>query len=261
MTDSFYVPLGDGRYRATERTQGPWHPDHQHGGPPAALLAGALENDHPRPDLVLTRFTMDILGPIPVGEVHVHSSVIRDGRSVQCVTAELLAGGRVVARAQGWRIRVTDTEDVAAPPDNPPAPIPARSATRPPGTGPFGYFDALDWRFAAGSFAETGPVIAWLRLRTPVLPDTPPTPMQRVVAVVDSASGVSNELSFATHLFSNVDLTVHVSRPPAGEWVCLDASSTIGPHGSGLCHTHLSDEKGSLGTAAQTLFIAPRPDI
>ena len=37
---SFYVALGDGRYRATERTSGPWDARHQHAGPPSALLLG-----------------------------------------------------------------------------------------------------------------------------------------------------------------------------------------------------------------------------
>ena len=259
VDDALYEPLGDGRYRATRLTQGPWHPDHQHAGPPAALLAGAMENDHPRPDLTLTRFAMEILGPIPVGDVAVRSRVVRDGRRVQHVAAELEAGGRTAVVARGWRLRTGDTEDVASAPEPAPEPLPATSAVRPEGSGPFGYFDALDWRFARGSFDETGPVVAWMRLRGPVLPGSNPTPMQRLVGVVDSASGVSNEVSFATHLFSNVDLSVHVTRPLAGEWVCLDAASRIGPAGAGVCRARLYDEKGDLGSSSAALFIERRP--
>ena len=42
---AFFVPLGDGRYRATERTSGPWDPRHQHAGPPSALLTGRARAD------------------------------------------------------------------------------------------------------------------------------------------------------------------------------------------------------------------------
>ena len=38
MPDSFYKPDG-GRFLSTELTRGPWDPDSQHAGPPAALLA------------------------------------------------------------------------------------------------------------------------------------------------------------------------------------------------------------------------------
>ena len=42
---SFYVPLGEGLFRATELTASPWGPGSQHGGPPAALLGRTLESD------------------------------------------------------------------------------------------------------------------------------------------------------------------------------------------------------------------------
>lgn len=258
MSESLYEPLGDGRYRPTPLTQGPWDPGHQHGSPPAALLAGVMEQEHPRPDLALTRFTMEILGPIPLTDLLVRSMVVRDGRRVQYVTAELVDGERPVAVAHGWRLRSGETEDVASEPDPAPAPLPERSSPPPPGTGPFGYFEALDWRFARGAFDSPGPVIAWMRLRVPVLPDTEHTPMQRLLGVVDSSSGVANEVPFATHVFSNVDLSVHVQRPPAGEWVCVDAATRIGPVGSGVCRARLYDEKGDLGASTQALFVQPR---
>lgn len=258
MNESLYEPLGDGRYRPTRLTQGPWSPEHQHGSPPAALLAGAMELDHPRPDLALTRFTMEILGPVPLADLTVRTAVQRDGRRVQYLTAELATGDRTVAVAHGWRLRAGDTEDVASEPAPPPAALPERSAPQPAGTGPFGYFEALDWRFAHGAFDAPGPVTAWMRLRVPVLPGAEPTPMQRLLGVVDSASGVSNEVPFATHVFSNVDLSVHVQRPPAGEWICVDAATRIGPNGSGVCRARLYDEKGDFGASTQSLFVQRR---
>ncbi len=39
MPDAFFEPSGDG-FVPTELTRGPWDPDAQHAGPPAALLGG-----------------------------------------------------------------------------------------------------------------------------------------------------------------------------------------------------------------------------
>ena len=98
---AFFVPLGDGRYRATERTSGPWDPRHQHAGPPSALLTGALERTAPREDMVLARVTVEILGAVPIAEVEVETSVERPGRSVELLAGELRADGRRGAAGAG----------------------------------------------------------------------------------------------------------------------------------------------------------------
>ena len=51
------------------------------------------------------------------------------------------------------------------------------------------------------------------------------------------------------------ELTVHLPRLPEGEWVCLDAASTLQPSGVGLATSRLWDERGAIGTGAQSLFV------
>src|SRR5207247_769766 len=63
MPDAFYVPDGDA-FVATVHTRGPWSATHQHGGPPAALLARALEAQ--APGFVIPRITVDFLLPVPI---------------------------------------------------------------------------------------------------------------------------------------------------------------------------------------------------
>jgi hypothetical protein len=65
-------------------------------------------------------------------------------------------------------------------------------------------------------------------------------------------------LDWRRHLFINADLTVHLYRYPAGEWVCLDAQTLIDAAGIGLADTALLDEAGTIGRAAQSLFVAER---
>jgi acyl-CoA thioesterase len=257
MADSLYRPLGHGRFQPTELTQGPWNPRHQHGSPPAALLARQLELTGPQPDMTVSQLAIDILGPIPIGEVSVHTEVVRPGRRVQGVAAEMVADGRPVAYARAWRLRRADTETIAS--ETPPArlPMPDTAMTESP-LPDFGYFHALELRFAEGGFLLNGPAVLWTRLAVPVVPGEEPSPLQRVAGVADTASSISSELSFAAYTFSNVDFTMHLLRPQEGEWTCLDAATTIGPNGSGLCRTRLYDERGDFGGVTQTLFVARR---
>lgn len=257
MADSLYIPLGAGRFSSTELTQGPWHPAQQHGSPPAALLAYAMEQVEPRPEMEFTRFAMDIIRPVPVGEIEARARVVRPGRRVELLTAELIADGAAVAQARGWRMRRADTSDIAAPDSPPPYALPGPALGEWP-FREFGYFSALEWRFVSGAVTTPGPAVMWTRLKVPVVPDEKPSPLQRVAGIADTSSGISSALRFETHIFTNVDLTLHLVRALSGEWVCLDAATTIGPDGSGLCRTTLYDERGDFGAVAQTLFVAPR---
>jgi hypothetical protein len=125
VADSFYVPLGDGRWQATVHTSGPWDARAQHGGPPSALLGRAIQECQPREDMVIARFS--------------------------------------------WEL------------------------------------DIKRWQFI------------------------------------------------------NPELTVHLHREAVGEWVCLDAQTSVSVGGAGLATSVLSDLDGPVGVGAQSLLIAPRP--
>jgi hypothetical protein len=253
--EAFYEPLGGGRFLSTGHTSGPWDVRSQHAGPPAALLGRALEATDPRSGTLLARVTFDILGPVPVAEVEVESRVVRPGKTVELLEAQLSAGGRPVMTARAWRLPATEAPG-AGEGLRPPPPLPDVE-TPPPHD--FGYGHAVELRFAAGGWFEPGPATAWTRLRVGVVPGEEPTPLQRVLAVADSGNGISAVMSWDEWLFINPELTVHVVRPPVGEWVVLDAATTIAPGGAGLARSTLSDEAGPVAYGAQSLLVAPRP--
>jgi hypothetical protein len=258
MSESFFTELGDGRYLATEHTVGPWDPRFQHGGPPSALLGRALEQVAPRADVMVARVTVEILGAIPTGELTVTARMARPGRSVELVEATLTAGGRDVARASAWRVRRTEGVDV--PPRAPQAPpLPEVSDERVLPGWESGYLQALEWRWAAGHIMHKGPATGWARMRYPLLPGEEPSPLTRVLVLADSGNGASSELDIADWHFINPELTVHLHREAVGEWVCLDARTTVSDGGVGLATSYLSDLSGPLGVGAQTLLVAPRP--
>ena len=256
MTDAFYVPVRPGVLRATGHTVGPWAATDQHGGPPAGLLVRALEQVLPPDGGWLARISVDLLGAVPVGELAVSAAVLRPGRSVQLATAALSAGGREVARATGWWHRLGDTAGIAhgagAAPPLPDVPDP----DDPRWAG--GYLRAMEWRRVKGDFTEPGPAVLWARMRLPLVAGEQPSPAQRVLVTADSGKGAGAALPIESWLYVNTELTVHLLRPPVGEWVCLDSASTIGPVGGGYALTTLSDTAGEVGRGAQALLVRQR---
>jgi hypothetical protein len=252
---AFFEPLGDGRYRATERTSGPWDPRHMHAGPPSALLTGLLERTAPREDMALARVTVEILGAVPVADVEVETSLERPGRSVELLAGELRAGGRPVLRARAWRVLGSPVGT----PEEPPIALPDIAEPPPRALGEtFGYAHAIEWRWAHGGWEDRGPATVWTRMKIPLVEGEEPTPRQRVMVVADSGNGASNVLNWDRYLFINTELTVHFTREPVGEWVLLDASTQVAEGGAGLASSVLSDRSGPVARGAQALFIAPR---
>jgi hypothetical protein len=256
VSEAFFVPLGEGRYRATERTSGPWDPRHQHAGPPSALLTGALERTAPRPEMVLARVTVEILGAVPIGDFELETTVERPGRSVELLAGELRADGRAVLRARAWRVLASPVGS-----GDGPEPLALPEADTPPPAllgETFGYAHAVEWRWAVGGWDERGPATVWTRMKIPIVDGEEPSPRQRVMVVADSGNGASNVLDWGKYLFINTELTVHFVREPVGEWVCLDAETQLAEGGAGLARTILSDRQGPVARGAQALLVARR---
>jgi Thioesterase-like superfamily len=117
---------------------------------------------------------------------------------------------------------------------------------------------AMEIRFAEGSDYGRGPALTWFRFARSLIDDEPPSPLALTAAAADFGNGVSRVLDFDSHLFVNVDLTIHLHREPTGPWVLLDARTRVEPHGTGLAASALYDERGPIGLAAQSLFVADR---
>jgi hypothetical protein len=254
--EPFFRDLGGGRFRATASTAGPWDPGLQHAGPPAALLGRALEGCAPREDMALARVCFEILGPVPVGEVAVEASVTRAGRSVELLEATIEAGGRTAIAARAWRIALRGAP-AGGPPATKPPPPPRAADPSQPAFFP-GYGEAVDFRFAVGGWSEPGPATVWTRLRVSVVAGEEPTGLQRMLAVADSGNGVSAVLPFERWVFINPELTVHIRREARGEWICLDAVTTVEAGGAGLARSTLYDADGPVAHGAQALLVTPR---
>jgi len=255
---SFFEPLGPGTYRATEAAAGPWSPDAEHGGPPSALAARELERHEPGENTRLARVAVDILRPIPLGVLTTRTRMVRPGKRVALLETVLAADGEDVLVARGWRIATSESAPAVSGGDPPPEIPPPGPVMQFPGGHMDGYLSEIDWRWVSGSFGELGPCQAWVRPRIPLLPGEELSAMCRTVLVADSGSGVSMVVDPLRYTFMNVDLTVILQRDPVGEFVLLDAKTTMGGTGTGLAQTRLADPSGAVGSCLQTLLVASR---
>lgn len=269
--NAYYENIGEREFLPTKHTQGPWSPDHQHFGPPGALLAREIERcaagaggerggDGARA-LSLGRISYDILGPIALRPLTARAWVERPGRRVRLVRGELVQDGRTLVSAAAWAVLPAPDDVPAAgaqrrPPSGPPGPedIPAGA----PGDWACGFLDSVAWHFAHGGYGRPGPAAAWLRPRVPLLAGEEMSPVQRTVLAVDSANGISAELDVTAWGFVPPELTVHLLRPPVGEWLCLDAETSLGPGLPGLTMSTLFDAVGPVARSAQTLLVQHR---
>jgi hypothetical protein len=264
---SAYSAVAGNIYCASELTRGPWHPDHQHARPPIALVCRAIESAAGERGMGhIARLTANLLRPVPIGELTVEVATDYAGRNTAHFSAQLLAGGKAVARFTALAQREIGVTLPAPEADAPPdayAPRTPRAPHDSPQTAfPFsgkvvGYGDLVETRVARGRIFE-GPSAIWFRLRHPLLEGEEPSVYQRVAVAADSGNGISAILDFTKYGFVNSDLTINLLRRPRGEWICLDARTHLGPEGCGLAESKLFDVDGLVGVATQSLVIRPR---
>ncbi len=298
MAGSLFTQSANGHFTPSAHTRGPWDPRALHGGAAAALLTRALEqagageerctadedvehgsqsSPEPRQAPLIARLGFEFVKPIPFAALSVPVRVIRDGRRVQELTAELRAfgagkkngDGELIGRANALRIQAVP----AGLPDldgRRQLPGPGAVETMPgPEEGEPIVF-ALDTT-AVESFATSGmemrwlsdpwalgPARVWMRMAQPIVGEEPASPLARLVATADFGNGVSRELDFENYLFINADLTVHLWRTPRGEWIGLDAKTVLMDGGGGTAESVVHDLDGPVGRAFQTLVVQPR---
>jgi len=254
---SVFESSGD-RFIATELARGPWDPDAQHGGAPAALLMRAFERHDDDSGLMLARVTYELLRPVPLGELSVACSVLRPGRRVKLLEGSITTpDGTEVVRARALRVAAAgvsagaDGQVPAGPDEGVPNAFENRGVAMFPS-------DAMEIKFVAGQFYELGPSTAWFRLRVPLVAGEEPSGLQRLAAAADFPNGIATEVPWSEYVFINADLTIYIERQPVGEWICLDARMRVVDGGAGFSEAVLYDREGRVGRSLQSLYVAPR---
>ena len=257
--DFYYRQTGEGTYRSTVHAQGAWNPHEQHMAPATGVLVHELERFAPREDMRMARISLDIHGLIHGGEFEVKTRMIRPGRTIELIEAEMVSQGRTCIVARGWRLKTLDSTPVAALEDP--------EVMSPESLGPFvgmapwpgGYIEALDFRAANGH--RPGKGVVWMRNHLEMVQGVPTTDFVRLMGMVDTANGVAPrvEPGPASWMFPNVDLQIHMYRAPAGQWLGIEAQQSYGTDGIGLTSAVLHDVHGPFGRSEQILTVRPAP--
>jgi hypothetical protein len=122
---------------------------------------------------------------------------IRKGRKTEFLEATLSDGTHDVARAWAVRLRAICVElppeaaPVAGPNPDPPDIAEVFELSQ-QDANPF--FAGIETRVVSGDLRQPGPALAWFRLRRSIVAGEEPSPLMRVVAVADFASGISSVL-------------------------------------------------------------------
>ena len=255
--DSYYLPLGGGRYAPTRLVQGVWSEKEQHMGPVSGLITHELERHAPRDGLQLARIAFEIYGMIAAEPTQVEVRTVRPGRTIELLEATMTVGERQVVRATAWRMSRQDTGEVAGGAGAPlpgPESLPAWDGMA-RWTG--GFIESLEARQVPG--AELGRARTWLRTRHPLVEGVQSTALARFVGLVDTANGVSTRVPPGTWMFPNLDLVIHLFRQPGPGWAGFDTEVVFGDDGVGLTSATLYDERGPVGRSEQILTVRRLP--
>jgi acyl-coenzyme A thioesterase PaaI-like protein len=243
----------------THFAQGPWNPNHLHGGPICGVLGRAIEACESPGAMRVVRMTVEMTRAVPMAPFTVRAEVTRSGRRIQQVDAFLEAGGQTLARATGLRMRVGELDAETAVTQDEPVPVrrgnPDDLTARP--TFLPGFIHSFEFLRSELPHRETGGVI-WARLVVPLVEGEPVSPFVRLATICDFASGTGNALDFARFTSINPDLSLHVLREPRGEWIGIRGWTGIEPDGIAVSHATIFDDEGVVARALVSLLVERR---
>ena len=254
---AYFERLGPGSFRPTDHVSGAWDESTQHIGPALGLLVHAVELDLAgrRDDpMVISRLTYELLGVVPMDTVDVEVEVIRPGRTIELVEATYSHGDRTGIRLRAWLQQPRDTGAIAGDAFDPLPPPEEMEPWDPTTVWSGGYLASAHVRRDSRG---PGRARYWVRTDVPLLAAEEVSPLARMTALVDIANGMAIRADPAVVTFPNIDLTAHLVRSPAGEWLGFDTRVSFGPGGLGLTASVIHDENGPVGTVSQSLTVRP----
>jgi Thioesterase-like superfamily len=269
MTDTCFFVTDGKRYVPTPLARGPWGPS-LGGNYVGGLLGRAVEQEVDDVDLQPARLTVDLLRPVALQPLQVHSSVVRDGRRLRLVDAVMTQNDVMVARASALFLRRSEhaVDTVWTSPVTMPAvpaepvvladdiPMMLHSFGRDPVAGSPG-LGVTEWRHHGQKFA-------WMRETKLLVDDEPLSPFTRAVMVGDVTSPLTHWGTTGLQ-FINADYTITLSRLPEGVYLGLASVTHYSHAGVATGVATLFDETGPIGSGMATALanpgFAPPPSI
>jgi hypothetical protein len=213
------------------------------------ILGAEIERRHGDPAFLPARLTVDLFRAPRLAPFEVVTRVVRDGRRIKVVDAELISEGERAGRATCQLLRRTT---------NPPgrvwsgpewAGVPPPGEIPDPGPTPDSMYGLWSVKPICGSLSAPGHRRIWMREVRPLVAGEPLTPFARVAAGVDYASPLVNCGDQGVR-YINSDVTAYLHRLPAGEWVGYASVAQGASDGVAVGSCDLYDEQGRIGWAS-----------
>ncbi len=240
-------------YRSTLHAQGAWNTHEQHMAPATGIVCAELEQFMPRSDMRIGRISLDIFGLIAFGDFSIQTRIIRPGKTIELIEAEMQAKGKTCIIARAWRMLIQDSTNIAGLEDHPvehPENLPVWQGIK---RWPGGFIQSVE---ARTDQHRPGKGIVWLHTQTQMIEGQQTSDFVRLMGLVDTANGVvprqQNEFEW---MFPNLDLQIHLYRWPQGEWLGIQAVQQYGQDGIGLTSAVLHDVHGPFGRSEQILTL------
>jgi hypothetical protein len=257
----FFVTDGKS-YIPTRLARGPWGPSIS-GNYIGGLLGRAVERQVDDADLQPARLTVDLLRPVALKPLQMHSSVVCEGRRLRLVDAVMTQNDVIVARASALFLRRsehTTVDTVWTSPLTMPAlpaepvmlagdvPMVFHSFGRDPVAGSPGV-GVNEWRHHGQKFA-------WMRETKFLVDDEPLSPFTRAVMAADVTSSLTHWGTEGLQ-FINADYTITLSRLPTGVYIGLAAVTHYSHAGVATGVATLFDQTGPIGSGMATALANP----
>ena len=224
---------------------GPWDQTSLHGRVVAGLLAAEIERAHGATDLIPARLTVDLYrlpGFDPMRVTHV---VVREGRRIRVVNAEIFSGEKSVGRATVQLLRVASD--------------PTGAVWKPEDWGALGPDDVAlqdgkamggmwETRLISGGMGEPGPRQLWMREVRELIEGEALSAWQRVALAADFASPYANAGDQGLQ-FINTDITLYLHRLPKSDWIGFEVTNHQSADGVANGECALFDSTGRIGTS------------
>lgn len=259
---AMFVRDGDA-FVGTEATAGWWDAGAQAGGAVLGLLGHLIEDLPSLAPMSLSRLTVDLIRPVPVGRpLAVVSRIVRDGKKIQVTDMAVTCDDveHVVARA--LRLRDEDVTDARGMPQpstdaNPitimPGPDDCDGLPDGPHTPPF-LRSSVELRRTSSPVAENWGI--WMRPRIPVVAGEAIRATSRVTLPMDTVNLIGSRFDVRRASAINADVSAHVTRLPTDEWVLLTGNSWFGHEvGHGISVASMADSTGVFGVTSTSQLL------
>ncbi len=252
-----FAALGGNVYLPLPAAHGPWNPKHLHGGPVLGLLTHLVQQAVDDPHLQLTRITTDLHSPVPTAALIGNVETVRRSKRLWLLSASLSHADTEVARMSALCLRTSPDHPQSTDTTKPLGPegLPTTSlfggAT--PAQVPPGFHTTVETRWVPRE--SSGSRAIWFRMPLPLIDGQPGSPLTAACALSDFAAAAASidaaEQGNARVAYINTDCTVYLSRPPEGEWFCVQAGLQSEHAGINVIEVSHFDERGRFGRSLQ----------